>query len=301
MAHFNKFILGGVAISLFFIHSFAGAHQKNKSGGERGSDTEIIWKSNRMDTSWFGQVHKVRLGQHAVEADWVVLKVGQRSDIKVDEIKVRYLDKHHDHPKTLRLHPYQRIRNGDRVRFRLHRTRRVIGVQVKITGWSGSHAVDHFRVLLAKNVHRPERGWVQTEYFYGKCIGGLHCPGYRRNAIQKFSIDLEGEMDIRRIQFDAHDGIGNRHQAAVNIYVDGHQVARGIDMKKRGSVNTVDLQRVYGRYITFEAANNDEAMIQEIVVNFSAYWDRKLRKSDGHRQHHGGDGGHDNRRGREHR
>ncbi len=245
------------------------------------AETEVVWKSDRLAANWFGGRYRVRLGGDGIPADWIEVKAGRRSNIEVSEIVVRYLSRHGHHPRKQKFYPYQRVHGGERVRFKLPRTHHVLGIAVVASGISGSHKQDRFRILLSKNVRRPPEDFVQTGYFYGECIGGHKCPGYRRHPIQRFSIDLEDDVKILKIQFDAHDAIGRRHGAKVNVYVDDLLVAQGIDIKRRRSSVVIDLKPTIGRVLTFEAASNDEAMIERIAVEYSAYRDRKQRRRGG--------------------
>lgn len=270
-----KYLLAAFLISsLFQWVPQADAHKKRR----RNTDTETVWKSDRLKVSWFGDSYRVWIDHGGVAADWVVVKAGKHSDVQVQEIVVKYLNPTHDHPVKMHFYPYQRLRSGDRVRFKFDRTRKVIGVKVKVEGWSGSHYSDHFRIILKQNVYGPPPDLIQTGYFYGQCIGGYLCPGYRRENIQKFSVDLDRRVGIKRIQFYAHDLIGPTHKAAVNVYVDDQLVGQGIDIKKRGLLHVIDLKHVQGRYITFEAAVNDEAMIERITIDYSPYIERRFRR-----------------------
>ena len=258
--------------------------EKNRHQHFDDSQSEIVWKSDRFLTSWFGQTVKARLGNEGVLADRVAVKAGRHTNLEVTRITVTYLDRDHRRPQKLHFYPHERIQNGDRVQFKLRGVRRVIGVKVASSGWSGSRSRDGFRIVLKKGIRRPPPGWVQTGYYYGQCIGGHLCPGYRRNPIKRFSIDLEDEMNIQRIQFFAHDRIGPSNNAKINIYVDDRLVAPNMDIKRKGSEQAFNLKNIYGRYITFEAATNDEAVIQRISVDYSAYWDRSRRGRD-HQRH----------------
>ena len=268
-------IVGWLVMSIFLTTSAAEANQKKA----RHSDTEIVWESNRLFTSWFGTVHRIRLDHDGVPAEWVVVKAGEHWDLKVDQITVKYLDPNHDHPVRKNFYPYERIRRGGQVRFKLPEFSRVIGISVKTSGWSGSHSRDGFHIFLKKNIHRPPVGWVQTGYFYGQCIGGHHCPGYHRKHLQKFSIDLQDVRNIKRIQFYSHDNVGSSHKAKVSVYVDDERVAHLLNIKSRGSWHTLELGKVFGRYITFEATPHDEAVVQRIRVDYSNY------RGEGHRKH----------------
>ena len=271
-------ILMGVLILLLASLGQALAEHKAKT------ELEPVWKSNRLMATWFGDNHKIHLD--SVHADWIVVKAGRHSDLSVEEITVKYLDRRHHHVKKEKFYPYEQIHHGDKVRFQFKHTRHIVGVSVKVHGESGSRSRDAFRIILKKIVDRtPQPDLVQSRSFYGKCIGGSKCPGYRRHHLHEFSIDLEDEMEIKKIEFFAHDRYGRNHNAKVNVYVDDEQVAENIDIKRRGSINAIELKRVVGRYITFEAAVDDEAMIQQISVDYSEYRGRRHRDRDG-RGHH---------------
>ena len=285
----KRCILALMTFAFFQIQALAHAHDERSSHRSQNkhyddTETERVWKSDRLAVSWFGHTYRVRLAREGVLADRVVLKAGKHSSLEVRTITVTYLNRDHHRRQNLRFYPHERIHNGDRIEFKFPGIHRIISIKVFVSGWSGSRSRDGFRLILKKAVHRPPTGWKQTGYFYGQCIGGHHCPGYRRHHHKKFSIDLKDEMEIQRIVFYAHDGVGRTNIAKVNIYVDDHSVAENIDIKRRGAYHTINLDRVFGRHITFEETGNDEAVIQRITVNYSAYWDRSHRKRK-HREH----------------
>lgn len=276
-------IVGWLVISVFQTSSAAEALEKRA----RHSDTKIVWESDRLFTSWFGNVHRIPLGHDGVPADWVVLKAGENWILNVDRITVKYLDRNHDHPVKKDFYPYERLKRGEKVQFNLPERARVIGVQVVTSGWSGSHARDGFRISLKKNIHRRPTDFIQTGYFYGQCIGGRKCPGYSRHHQQKFSIDLKDVRNVKSIRFFSHDNVGRRNNAKVNVYVDDERVAHHLDIKSRGSSHTIDLDNVFGRIITFEATHHDEAVIQRITVNYSDYQTEDRRKHYKRHKRHG--------------
>ncbi len=286
----SKFwIMGWLVMSLFLTSSATDAHEKKI----RHSDTKIVWESDRLFTSWFGNVHRIQVDHDGVPAKWVVVKAGENWSLNVDRITVKYLDRNHDHPVKKDFYPYERIQRGDKVRFQLPERARVLGVKVVTSGWSGSHARDGFRILLKKHTHRPPVDLVRTGYYYGKCIGGRRCPGYSRKHRQQFSIDLEDVRNVKRIHFFSHDNVGHSHNAKLNVYVDDERVAHHLDIKSRGSQHTIELDKVFGRHITFEATHRDEAVIQRITVDYSDY------QTEGRRKHYKRNKGHDRHEGQE--
>ena len=243
-----------------------------------------VWESDRLMSTWFGGKYKIRLD--SVHADWIVVRAGRHSHIMVEEVTVKYLGQRHHHVKKVKFYPHQKIHHGERVRFQFKHTRNIVGVSVKAHGKSGSRSRDAFQVILKKIVDRSTPpDLVENRNFYGKCIGGKKCPGYRRHHIQKFSIDLEEVMAVNKIEIFAHDRIGRNHNGKVNVYVDDQRVGENIDIRRRGSVNVIELKRVVGRYITFEAAVDDETMIQQISVDYREYRGERRRDQHGRDRH----------------
>lgn len=282
MNSYKLWVVGWLVINIFQNTPAADARQKKAPH----LDTEIVWESDRLFTSWFGNVHRIRLDPYGVPAEWVIVKAGKQWDVKVDQITVKFLDPNHDHPIRKSFYPYERIRRGGEIRFKLPEPKRIISVKVISSGWSGSHLSDGFRVFLKKNTHRPPIESIQTGYFYGECIGGSQCQGYRRKQLQSFSIDLEDVRNIKRIRFYSHDNIGSSHNAKVSVYVDDEKVAHHLNIKRRGSRHIIDLDRVFGRHITFEATRHDEAVVQRIEVDYSLH-PKELRRNHYYsRKHH---------------
>ena len=277
-------IVGWLVIGCFQSPTTADAHERKP----HHSETEIVWQSDRLYTSWFGDVHRIRLDHNEVLAKWIVVKPEKNWDLNVDQITVKYLEPNKDHPVKKQFYPYERIRRGSHIRFELPGLMRVISVKVTTSGWSGSHLQDGFRIFLKKDTHRPPIGFIRTGYFYGQCIGGNKCPGYRRNHLKKFSIDLEEVKSIKKIQFYSHDNVGRSHNAKIDVYVDDKRVAHLLNMKSRGSQHTIELGNVFGRHITFETnpIYNDEAVIQRITVDYSDYLMEGRRKNHTRHKRH---------------
>jgi hypothetical protein len=277
MVFYKRWVIGWLVLCVFLSTLMAEANERPTFAPE----PEIVWESEPLFATWFGDVLRVGVGHDGVPADWVIVQAGKRSDLKVDVITVKYWGRYNKFPKQKKFYPYERIRFGDHIRFKLHRVDRVIGIEVKASGWGGSRRTDGFRIILKKNTRRPPLGWRQTEYFYGQCIGGRKCPGYRRTPINSFTIDLEDVVEIKRIRFFSHDRVGRSRNGKVNVYVDDRRVAQELDIRTWGSKHTLKLDSITGRYITFEAATNDEAVIQEISVDYSANWKQGRRGRTG--------------------
>ena len=229
-------------------------------------ETELTWKSKHLHATWFVETFQLPLEHEGVWADQVIVKADKNSHIEIDKITVKFFDENHDHPQKLHFYPYKRLHHGDRVRFKFRGIIQVVGVKTTVSGLSGSRSSDGFRVILKKKIHNPPV--LQTAQFYGECIGGTKCPGYRRNHISKFTIDLKDIVDVKRIQFYAHDHVGRTGKAKINVLLDNRIVANGIDIKRKGAQHIIELNHTLGRFITFEAASFDEAVLQRISVDY---------------------------------
>lgn len=240
-----------------------------------------VWRSDRLLAPWFGKTHHVRVDKEGVLADRIIIKAGPKGRLKVSQITVKVIPKYGRHPKKLNFYPYKRIRHGGKISFEFKRPHRVISVKVTVEGWTSSRHKDGFRVILKKKDPGPPPGYIKTGYYYGQCIGGWACPGYRRHNNQNFSIDLEHGVYLKEIKFYAHDRVGFKHRARINIYVDNRLVAENIDIKKTGYNHFVKIDNAFGRYITFESPY-DEAVVQNITV----FYAEALRGRHEHERRH---------------
>lgn len=96
----------------------------------------------------------------------------------------------------------------------------------------------------------------------GGCIGGSTCPEKR------LRIPLE-DRPVVSIRFHAHDEVGQKADGAVRVKIDGDIVNHHIDIQRRGSVHTVDVEELRGRYLVIEAVNDDEVQIKDIAVLYA--------------------------------
>jgi hypothetical protein len=107
----------------------------------------------------------------------------------------------------------------------------------------------------------------------GGCIGGQTCPEKR------LRIPLE-DKPVVSIRFHAHDEIGQKADGALRVKIDGNTVNSFIDVQRRGSVHTVDVDELRGRYLVIEAVNDDEVQIKDVAVLYSRTRGRIPRDPD---------------------
>jgi hypothetical protein len=94
----------------------------------------------------------------------------------------------------------------------------------------------------------------------GGCIGGSTCPDKR------LRIPIDEDKPVVSVRFHAHDEIGQKADGALRVKIDGNTVTSFIDVQRRGSVHTIDVDELRGRYLVIEAANDDEVQIKDIAV-----------------------------------
>jgi hypothetical protein len=100
-------------------------------------------------------------------------------------------------------------------------------------------------------------------YEEGGCIGGSRCGGSSR----EIRIPLEGGA-VREVRFRAHDNVGDNSRGHLRVRIDDRILERDIDVAKDGDWYEVDGRNVRGRYLYFEAATNDEVVVEQIDVDY---------------------------------
>lgn len=107
---------------------------------------------------------------------------------------------------------------------------------------------------------RRQSDW-QT-YEDSGCVGGDGC------RERRLRVALE-DRPILAVRFTAHDSIGAKADGALRVKIDGNTVRGFLDIPRRGETFTLDVDELRGRYLVFEAANDDEVEISEIAVLYS--------------------------------
>lgn len=98
--------------------------------------------------------------------------------------------------------------------------------------------------------------------FPGECIGGEKC-GRGNSLVMNFG-GYRGEY-VERIEFYAHDDIGDSKEGAVAVYADGRMVSSYIDILKRGSTHSVSI-RDNVRTIEIRPVTDDEVKINSVTA-----------------------------------
>jgi hypothetical protein len=91
------------------------------------------------------------------------------------------------------------------------------------------------------------------------CIGGSTC------RERRLRVPIE-DRPVVAVRFHAHDQIGEKAEGVLRVKIDGNTIDDSIDIPRRGQVFTVDVEELRGRYLVFEAVNNDEVEISDVAV-----------------------------------
>lgn len=105
-------------------------------------------------------------------------------------------------------------------------------------------------------------GWRSYPRAAG-CIGGDECG---RNG-DRITIALD-DSPVIGVRFYAHDAIGQRADARLNVRIDDKTVASYIDVQRAGHLHEFDVDNVYGSKLVIETANDDEVDIKDIEVMY---------------------------------
>lgn len=126
------------------------------------------------------------------------------------------------------------------------------------------------------------------------CIGGSTC------REKRLRVELQ-DRPVVSVRFRAHDQVGQKADGALRVKIDGNTVEGYLDIPRRGEVFTIDVDELRGRFLVFEAANDDEVEISEIAVLYGRNdtmrriprdrdWDRDDRRGDWERGNSGAGG-----------
>ncbi len=103
------------------------------------------------------------------------------------------------------------------------------------------------------------RGWVSYRDRDG-CYGrGNRC----RDRGDTLSVRLENRP-VYRLRFQAHDDLGSRTEAQMEVRIDGKMIQR-MDVKKRGRRYDIPLNGIYGNRLEIRVYE-DDAMIRDLEV-----------------------------------
>lgn len=112
----------------------------------------------------------------------------------------------------------------------------------------------------AQTLRRDRDSW--TPFSLSGCIGGSTC------AERRLRVPLE-DRPVLAVRFHAHDEIGQKADGRLRVRIDGTVVRDFIDIPRRGETFTLDVDELRGRNLVFEAASDDEVMIDRIEVLYA--------------------------------
>jgi hypothetical protein len=146
-------------------------------------------------------------------------------------------------------------------------------------------------ILLAATVAgaQERRGGDWKPSNESGCIGGSTC------RERRLRVTLE-DRPVLAVRFHAHDQIGTKADGALRVKIDGNTINSYVDVPRKGELFTLDVDELRGRYLVFEAANDDEVEVSQISVLYGRAtriprdpdWDRG---NDGPRGGGGNSGG----------
>ena len=112
----------------------------------------------------------------------------------------------------------------------------------------------------AQTLRRDRDQW--TSVTGGGCVGGSTC----RDRVLRVPLQ---DRPVLGVRFHAHDDVGQKADGKLRVRIDGTTVRDYIDIPRRGETFTVDVDELRGRNLVFEAASDDEVMIDAIEVLYS--------------------------------
>lgn len=115
-------------------------------------------------------------------------------------------------------------------------------------------------VLASAQTLRRDDQW--TRVMLSGCVGGSTC------AERRLRVPIE-DRPVIAVRFHAHDDVGQKADGKLRVRVDGTVVRNSIDIPRRGETFTLDVDELLGRDLVFEAASDDEVMIDNVEVLYS--------------------------------
>lgn len=116
---------------------------------------------------------------------------------------------------------------------------------------------------FGQDIRRDDSGDWSLYSSGGGCIGGETCKERR------LRVALE-DRPVIAVRFTAHDQIGTKAEGVLRVKIDGSTVRESIDIPRRGETFTVEVDELRGRYLVFEAVNDDEVEISNIAVLYGS-------------------------------
>ena len=126
---------------------------------------------------------------------------------------------------------------------------------------------------FGQDIRRDESGDWNMYSTGGGCIGGSTCKERR------LRVALE-DRPVVAVRFTAHDQIGTKAEGVIRVKIDGSTVRDHIDIPRRGETFTIEVDELRGRYLVFEAVNDDEVQIDGISVLYASSRQRRADRID---------------------
>ena len=129
-----------------------------------------------------------------------------------------------------------------------------------------------FATLASAQLQNADTEWSDLRAENdARCIGGATCKERR------LRVPL-ADRPVIAVRFHAHDAIGTKAEGVLRVKIDGSTVRDSIDIPRRGETFTVEIDELRGRYLVFEAVNDDEVEISDIAVQYASA--RRERRRD---------------------
>ena len=134
-----------------------------------------------------------------------------------------------------------------------------------------AHALEMEKMRLKEEAKMAEQARLEEEQdieagmiarFGDICMGGSRCPDKDK---KEHIYSLRQFVYVDKIVFTAHDNVGKKHNATIDIFADRLPVAEDLDIKQRGGEQTIFVGEIT-RNIIFRIHNDDEVKISEVKV-----------------------------------
>ena len=119
-------------------------------------------------------------------------------------------------------------------------------------------------VAFGQEIRRDSSGdWSLFAAGNDGCIGGSSCKERR------LRLPL-ADRPVIAVRFHAHDQVGTKADGSIRVKIDGSTVRDFIDIPRRGETFTIEVDELRGRYLVFEAINDDEVEISQVAVLYGS-------------------------------
>lgn len=114
------------------------------------------------------------------------------------------------------------------------------------------------RLLEWDGDRTPKNG----RYLEGGCVGGARC-----GSRSEIRIPL-GNSAVHEVRFRAHDNVGDASRGGLRVLIDDQVLGQTVGITEQAGAYRVDARGLRGRHLIFQAATDDEVVVEKIWIGY---------------------------------